>query len=131
MEYRAADELVTRLVEAGVKRIYGLVGVSLNPDYSHLQPGRCSDIDRSNEDRGCGFSRRAVQYEILLSGICESLGRSCMVLDREMEISGLRHCYGSLSRRERQVMRAGSLRLVEQTGRPRTGYQRNHPKGTP
>jgi pyruvate dehydrogenase (quinone) len=31
MAHRVADELVSRLVEAGVKRIYGLVGDSLNP----------------------------------------------------------------------------------------------------
>lgn len=42
--------------------------------------------------------------EILLCGICEGLERSRMFLDREMEVSGLRNCYASLSRRERQVM---------------------------
>jgi len=31
MAHRVADELVSRLVEAGVKRIYGIVGDSLNP----------------------------------------------------------------------------------------------------
>jgi pyruvate dehydrogenase (quinone) len=31
MAHRVADELVNRLVEAGVKRIYGIVGDSLNP----------------------------------------------------------------------------------------------------
>ena len=31
MTHRVADELVSRLVEAGVKRIYGIVGDSLNP----------------------------------------------------------------------------------------------------
>ena len=31
MAHRVADELVSRLVEVGVKRIYGLVGDSLNP----------------------------------------------------------------------------------------------------
>ena len=31
MAHRVADELVSRLVDAGVKRIYGLVGDSLNP----------------------------------------------------------------------------------------------------
>ena len=42
--------------------------------------------------------------EILLPGIRESLERGRLALDREMEISDLRNCYGSLSRRERQVM---------------------------
>ena len=42
--------------------------------------------------------------EILLHGIRESLERSRLALDREMEIGGLRHRYASLSRRERQVM---------------------------
>src|SRR6202140_404870 len=31
MAHRVADELVSRLLEAGVKRIYGVVGDSLNP----------------------------------------------------------------------------------------------------
>jgi pyruvate dehydrogenase (quinone) len=31
MAHRVADELVTRLEEAGVERIYGVVGDSLNP----------------------------------------------------------------------------------------------------
>jgi pyruvate dehydrogenase (quinone) len=31
MTHRVADELVSRLVEAGVKRIYAIVGDSLNP----------------------------------------------------------------------------------------------------
>src|SRR6202051_2890639 len=31
MRHRVADELVSRLLEAGVKRIYGVVGDSLNP----------------------------------------------------------------------------------------------------
>lgn len=31
MTHRVADELVSRLVESGVKRIYGIVGDSLNP----------------------------------------------------------------------------------------------------
>ena len=42
--------------------------------------------------------------EILLSGVRESFERSRMILEREMEISGLRNCYASLTRRERQVM---------------------------
>lgn len=42
--------------------------------------------------------------EILLPGIRESLERSRFALHREMEISGLRNSYASLSRRERQVM---------------------------
>ena len=31
MAHRLADELISRLVEAGVERIYGVVGDSLNP----------------------------------------------------------------------------------------------------
>ena len=42
--------------------------------------------------------------EILLLGVCESLERSRLALHREMQISDLRNCYASLSRRERQVM---------------------------
>ena len=42
--------------------------------------------------------------EILLAGIRESLERSRLTLDRETQISELRNCYVSLSRREQQVM---------------------------
>ena len=42
--------------------------------------------------------------EILLPVIRESLERSRLALHHEMEISDLRNCYASLSRRERQVM---------------------------
>ncbi|MGC2021852.1 MAG: thiamine pyrophosphate-binding protein, partial [Candidatus Sulfotelmatobacter sp.] len=31
MAHRVADELISRLVEAGVERLYGVVGDSLNP----------------------------------------------------------------------------------------------------
>ena len=42
--------------------------------------------------------------DVLLVGIRESLERSRLAMDREIQISDLRSRYGSLSRRERQVM---------------------------
>lgn len=42
--------------------------------------------------------------DVLIRAIRESLERSSLTLHREMEISGLRYCYASLSPRERQVM---------------------------
>lgn len=41
---------------------------------------------------------------VLLEAIRESFERSRRTLDREMETTDLRNCYGSLTRRERQVM---------------------------
>jgi len=41
---------------------------------------------------------------VLLDAIRESLERSRRTLDRQIELSGLRNCYASLTRREQQVM---------------------------
>ena len=38
MAHRVADELISRLVEVGVERIYGVVGDSLNPVMDALRP---------------------------------------------------------------------------------------------
>jgi FixJ family two-component response regulator len=50
------------------------------------------------------FFLKPFNNDFLLSAIDESLERSRMALDREIEVRELRNCYGSLSRRERQVM---------------------------
>jgi FixJ family two-component response regulator len=50
------------------------------------------------------FFLKPFSDDVLLSAIRESLERSRIALDREMEVRGLRSCYSSLSHRERQVM---------------------------
>jgi FixJ family two-component response regulator len=50
------------------------------------------------------FFLKPFSNDVLLSAIGESLERSRMALNREMRTRELRNCYGSLSRRERQVM---------------------------
>jgi FixJ family two-component response regulator len=47
---------------------------------------------------------RPFSTHTLLLGVRESLEHSRLALQREMELSDLRNCYASLSRRERQVM---------------------------
>jgi FixJ family two-component response regulator len=54
--------------------------------------------------RAIDFLVTPFSNDLLLSAIRESLERSRMALDREMEISDLRNCYASLTPRERQVM---------------------------
>jgi FixJ family two-component response regulator len=50
------------------------------------------------------FLTKPFRKDALLGAIRESLERSRLALHREIEISDLRNCYVSLSRRERQVM---------------------------
>jgi FixJ family two-component response regulator len=50
------------------------------------------------------FFLKPFSNDVLLSAIGESLERSRAALNRELEVRELRNCYGSLSRRERQVM---------------------------
>jgi len=50
------------------------------------------------------FFLKPFSREALLNAIRESLERSRIALDHEIEMRGLRNCYASLSRRERQVM---------------------------
>lgn len=50
------------------------------------------------------FFVKPISNNVLLGAIRESLERSQMVLDKEIEIRNLRGCYASLTPRERQVM---------------------------
>src|SRR5471030_1780288 len=50
------------------------------------------------------FLTKPFSDDVLLSAIRQALERSKTTLDQEAEIRGLRHCYESLSRREREVM---------------------------
>lgn len=50
------------------------------------------------------FLVKPCRHEFLLTAIRQSLERSRVLLDREMQLSDLRHRYASLTPRERQVM---------------------------
>jgi FixJ family two-component response regulator len=68
---------------------------------------KCGDIPTSVQAMKAGavdFLVTPFGNEVLLAGIRETLERSRLALQREMEISELRNCYSSLSARERQVM---------------------------
>jgi FixJ family two-component response regulator len=68
---------------------------------------RHGDIPTSVEAMKAGavdFLVRPFGVEALLVGIRETFERSRLALQREVESSGVRHCYASLSLRERQVM---------------------------
>lgn len=59
MPHRVADELVRRLVEAGVERIYGVVGDSLNPVTDALRLNtRVKWIHVRNEEAGAFAAAR-------------------------------------------------------------------------
>ncbi|HEX8896846.1 MAG TPA: thiamine pyrophosphate-binding protein, partial [Terriglobales bacterium] len=74
MAHRVADELINRLVEAGVKRIYGVVGDSLNPVTDALRlNGKIQFIHVRNEEAGA-FAAGA---EAQLSGKLAACAGSC------------------------------------------------------
>jgi pyruvate dehydrogenase (quinone) len=74
MAHRVADELVSRLVEAGVERIYGVVGDSLNPVTDALRlNGKLKWIHVRNEETGA-FAAGA---EAQLSGRLTACAGSC------------------------------------------------------
>ena len=74
MAHRVADELVSRLVEAGVERIYGVVGDSLNPVTDALRlNGKLKWIHVRNEETGA-FAAGA---EAQLSGKLTACAGSC------------------------------------------------------
>jgi FixJ family two-component response regulator len=77
------------------------------PEVPIIVISRCGDISTSVQAMKAGaadFLVRPFCDEILLAGIRETFERSRQALQREMETSGLRNCYASLSGRERQVM---------------------------
>ena len=67
----------------------------------------CRDVSTTVQAMKAGaveFLTRPFNNDALLGAIRESLERSRLALDREIEISNLRNCYLSLTRRERQVL---------------------------
>jgi len=91
-----------------------LDGIQLQKQIAHESPDLpivvvCAhgDIPTTVEAMKAGavdFLVKPLSHEILLAAIRQSLERSRMALDREMELHDLRSCYRSLTRRERQVM---------------------------
>ncbi len=74
MAHRVADELISRLAEAGVERIYGVVGDSLNPVTDALRlNGKVKWIHVRNEEAGA-FAACA---EGQLTGKLAACGGSC------------------------------------------------------
>ena len=74
MSHRVADELVSRLVEAGVERIYGVVGDSLNPVTDALRlNGKLKWIHVRNEETAA-FAAGA---EAQLTGKLTACAGSC------------------------------------------------------
>jgi pyruvate dehydrogenase (quinone) len=74
MAHRVADELISRLVEAGVERIYGVVGDSLNPVTDALRlNGKVKWIHVRHEETAA-FAAGA---EAQLSGKLAACGGSC------------------------------------------------------
>src|SRR3984893_8154047 len=74
MAHRLADQLVARLAEAGIERIYGVVGDSLNPVTDALRiNGKVKRIHVRNEETGA-FAAGA---EAQLSGKLAACAGSC------------------------------------------------------
>src|ERR1700734_409713 len=74
MTHRVADELISRLVEAGVERLYGVVGDSLNPVTDALRiNGKVKWIHVRHEETAA-FAAGA---EAQLSGKLAACGGSC------------------------------------------------------
>ena len=74
MEHRVADELVNKLVEAGVERLYGVVGNSLNPVTDALRlNGKLKFIHVRHEETAA-FAAGA---EAQLSGKLTACAGSC------------------------------------------------------
>jgi FixJ family two-component response regulator len=67
----------------------------------------CGDVPTTVQAMKAGaadFLMKPLSSGVLMSAIRQSLDRSRLMLDREMEIRDLRSCHASLTPRERQVM---------------------------
>lgn len=93
MMHRVADELVNRLVEAGVKRVYGIVGDTLSPVTDAIRrSGRLKWIHVRNEESGA-FAAGA---EAQLTGNLVVCAGSCGPGNLHL-INGLFDCHRSMA----------------------------------
>jgi pyruvate dehydrogenase (quinone) len=93
MPHRIADELVSKLEEAGVERIYGIVGDSLNPVTDALrQNGKIKFIHVRNEESGAFAAGAEAQLTGKLAVCAGSCGPGNLHL-----INGLFDCHRSMA----------------------------------
>src|SRR6185295_6263740 len=59
MAHRVADELVDRLVDAGVRRVYGIVGDSLNPVTDAIRRSGAIDWIHVRHEEAAAFAAGA------------------------------------------------------------------------
>ena len=118
MAYRVADELVNRLVEAGVERIYGIVGDSLNPVTDAIRRnGKLKFIHVRNEEAGAFAAGAEAQLTGRLTACAGSCGPGSLHL-----INGLFDSHRSMA----PVVAIASHIPTTEIG---TGYfQETHPE---
>src|SRR5262245_43666884 len=93
MAHRIADELITRIAEAGVERIYGIVGDSLNPVTDALRRnGKVKFIHVRNEEAGAFAAGAEAQLTGRLTACAGSCGPGNLHL-----INGLFDCHRSMA----------------------------------
>lgn len=77
------------------------------PDLPIIVISSSGDIPTTVESMKAGavdFLVKPFSRDLLMAAIRQGLERSSIALRRELDLAGLRNCYASLSRRERQVM---------------------------
>jgi pyruvate dehydrogenase (quinone) len=118
MSHRVADELVSRLVEAGVERMYGVVGDSLNPVTDALRlNGKLKWVHVRNEETAAFAAGAEAQLTGKLTACAGSCGPGTLHL-----INGLYDAHRSNA----PVIAIASHILTSQIG---TGYfQETHPE---
>jgi len=118
MAHRVADELVDRLVEAGVERVYGIVGDSLNPVTDAIRRnGKLQWIHVRNEESGAFAAGAEAQLTEKLVACAGSCGPGNLHL-----INGLFDCHRSMA----PVLAIASHIPTRQIG---TGFfQETHPE---
>lgn len=119
MAHRVADELVSRLIEAGVERIYGVVGDSLNPvtDAVHRTNGKLQWIHVRHEETAAFAAGADAQLSGKLTACAGSCGPGNLHL-----INGLFDAHRSMA----PVLAIASHIPTSEIG---TGYfQETHPE---
>src|SRR6266436_4289473 len=118
MAHLVADELISKLEEAGVERIYGIVGDSLNPVTDALRrSGKLKFIHVRNEESGAFAAGAEAQLTGKLTACAGSCGPGNLHL-----INGLFDCHRSMA----PVLAIASQIPTRQIG---TGYfQETHPE---